>query len=85
MASPRLFRTHISYSLLPQSIKTSSCKIVYITRDARDVSVSLWHFMNTKILPEQGPFLFDEAFESFCNGVLLFGRFHEHVLNSILE
>ncbi|KAI8001955.1 Cytosolic sulfotransferase 17 [Camellia lanceoleosa] len=80
MASPRLFRTHISYSLLPQSFKTSSCKIVYITRDPKDVFVSLWHFMNTKIQPEQGPFPFDEAFESFCNGVHLFGPFHEHVL-----
>ncbi|KAL7211409.1 hypothetical protein ACSBR2_014301 [Camellia fascicularis] len=80
MASPRLFRTHISYSLLPESIKTSSCKIVYITRDPKDVFVSLWHFMNTQRSPEQGPFPFNEAFESFCNGFHSFAPFHEHVL-----
>ncbi|GMP71828.1 hypothetical protein CsSME_00030090 [Camellia sinensis var. sinensis] len=80
MASPRLFRTHISYSLLPESIKTSSCKIVYITRDPKDVFVSLWHFMNTQRSPEQGPFPFDDAFKSFCNGFHSFGPFHEHVL-----
>ncbi|GMP71826.1 hypothetical protein CsSME_00030088 [Camellia sinensis var. sinensis] len=80
MASPRLFQTYVSYSLLPESIKTSSCKIVYIIRDPKDVFVSLWHFMNTKRSPKQGPFPFDEAFESFCNSFHTFGPFHEHVL-----
>ncbi|CAL5412513.1 unnamed protein product [Camellia sinensis] len=76
----RLFRTHIAYSQLPESIKSSRCKIVYITRDPKDVFVSMWHFINTKRSSEQDPFPFDEAFESFCNGVYNFGPFHEHVL-----
>ncbi|KAL7242060.1 hypothetical protein ACSBR1_014604 [Camellia fascicularis] len=78
--STRLFRTHIAYSQLPESIKSSGCKIVYITRDPKDVFVSMWHFINTKRSSEQDPFPFDEAFESFCNGVSAFGPFHEHVL-----
>ncbi|XP_060178109.1 cytosolic sulfotransferase 12-like [Lycium barbarum] len=38
MASPRLFRTHLPYSKLPETIKSSSssCKLVYITRDPKD-------------------------------------------------
>ncbi|KAK5844384.1 hypothetical protein PVK06_000521 [Gossypium arboreum] len=32
MPSPRLFQTHVPYPMLPQSVKNSTCKIVYITR-----------------------------------------------------
>ncbi|EEF36445.1 cytosolic sulfotransferase 5 [Ricinus communis] len=75
MPSPRLFRTHIAYPLLSESIKNSACKIVYITRNPKDVFVSLWHFMNTKF-----SYPFDESFDKFCKGVHLFGPFHDHVL-----
>ncbi|XP_021658133.2 cytosolic sulfotransferase 12-like [Hevea brasiliensis] len=75
MPSPRLLRTHMPYSILPESIKDSACKIVYITRDPKDVFVSLWHFLNTRISCP-----LHEAFESFCNGVHPFGPFHDHVL-----
>ncbi|KAI8001124.1 Cytosolic sulfotransferase 15 [Camellia lanceoleosa] len=76
----RLFRTHIAYLQLPESIKSSGCRIVYITRAPKDLFVSMWHFINTKRSSEKDPFPFDEAFESFCNGVYAFGPFHEHVL-----
>ncbi|KAK9190416.1 hypothetical protein WN943_019021 [Citrus x changshan-huyou] len=36
MPSPRLFHTHLPYSALPESIKNSECKIVYITRNPSD-------------------------------------------------
>ncbi|KAF8378552.1 hypothetical protein HHK36_029895 [Tetracentron sinense] len=80
MPFPRLFRTHMPYHVLPESIKSSDCKIVYITRNPKDTFVSLWHFMNTTRTPEQGPFPMLEAFESFCNGVHAYGPFHDHVL-----
>ncbi|CAL5346343.1 unnamed protein product [Camellia sinensis] len=70
----------LSLTRINQDLKTSSCKIVYITRDPKDVFVSLWHFTNTQRSPEQGPFPFDDAFKSFCNGFHSFGSFHEHVL-----
>ena len=41
---PRVLGTHLPYSLLPESIKTSNCQIVYICREPKDVLVSLWHF-----------------------------------------
>ncbi|KMT15756.1 hypothetical protein BVRB_3g057330 [Beta vulgaris subsp. vulgaris] len=44
LPSPRLFYTHIPYASLPESIKTSSCKILYIARNPLDVIVSLYHF-----------------------------------------
>ncbi|KAG4172637.1 hypothetical protein ERO13_A11G008800v2 [Gossypium hirsutum] len=81
MVSPRLFRTHMAYPLLPESIKTSGCKIVYITRDPKDTFVSTCHFMNS-VIAARGvePWPMSEAFESFCKGVHTFGPFHDHVL-----
>ncbi|MBA0768697.1 hypothetical protein Gotri_017480, partial [Gossypium trilobum] len=78
MPSPRLFRTHIPYTSLPESVKTSACKIVYITRESRDPKdtfVSSWHFVNA----------FKNAYGSFCNGVHAAGPFHDHVLGSWRE
>ncbi|KAK6230766.1 hypothetical protein QUC31_002284 [Theobroma cacao] len=82
MPSPRLFRSLVPYPLLPESVKNSACKIVYITRDPKDVFVSMWHFMNSWTCTiGQGPWKMNEAFESFCRGVHAFGPFHDHVLS----
>ncbi|KAB1225440.1 Cytosolic sulfotransferase 5 [Morella rubra] len=80
MQSPRLFHTHLPYSALPESIKKSKCKTVYITRNPKDTFVSMWHFFNTRRTPEQGPYPLEDAFESFCNGVFHYGPFFDHVL-----
>ncbi|KAL5713765.1 hydroxyjasmonate sulfotransferase [Ranunculus cassubicifolius] len=79
-AHPRLFRTHVPYAVLPESVKKSDCKIVYIARNPKDTLVSLWHFMNSVRNPKEGPFPIDVLFEGFCNGVHTFGPFFDHVL-----
>ncbi|KAM7469343.1 hypothetical protein LguiA_007526 [Lonicera macranthoides] len=79
--SHRLFRTHMPYSMLPDSFKGSmGCKIVYITRDPKDSFVSFWHFLNAKRKQEEGPFPINEAFEELCDVVHPFGPFHDHVV-----
>ncbi|CAN0843630.1 Cytosolic sulfotransferase 5 [Linum grandiflorum] len=81
MASPRLLHTHLMYDTLPESIKKSSCRIVYITRNPKDTVVSLWHFLKSRMKPEQGPCPFDEeVVEGFCRGVVPSGPFFEHVV-----
>lgn len=80
MKSPRLFHTHLPYSAFPDSIKNSNCKIVYIARNPKDTLVSMWHFFNKLRTPEQGPYPFDKAFESFCKGISHFGPFFDHIL-----
>ncbi|CAJ2636411.1 cytosolic sulfotransferase 12-like protein [Trifolium pratense] len=80
LSLPRLFSTHIPYVLLPNSIKESSCKVVYLCRDPKDTFASLWHFSN-KVRPQcSEPLPLEESFEKFCRGVCLFGPFWEHVL-----
>ncbi|KAI8029359.1 Cytosolic sulfotransferase 5 [Camellia lanceoleosa] len=80
MPSPRLFRTHLPYKMLPESLRSSGCKMVYITRNPKDAFVSLWHFINSARTSEQGPFPLAETFNKFCNGVHACGPFHDHVL-----
>ncbi|KAJ4813775.1 Sulfotransferase [Rhynchospora pubera] len=76
---PRVLGTHVSYSMLPDSIKTSTSKIVYICRDPKDVLVSLWH-MVTKFEWFNKPFTFAKAFELFCEGRMPYGPVWDHVL-----
>ncbi|KAK9187485.1 hypothetical protein WN944_018881 [Citrus x changshan-huyou] len=81
MPSPRLFHTHLPYSALPESIKNSECKIVYITRNPSDTMVSGWHYFN-KILRRnnQDPYPFEKEYNNFCAGVHSYGPFFDHVL-----
>ncbi|OVA18524.1 Sulfotransferase domain [Macleaya cordata] len=80
--SPRLLATHVPYSSLPESIKNSNCKIVYICRNPKDNFISLWHFLRKwasrkgvdRLIP------LDEALDLYCNGVSPYGPFWDHEL-----
>ncbi|XP_058075780.1 cytosolic sulfotransferase 5-like [Magnolia sinica] len=80
IGSPRFFSTHAPYTSLPQSIKDSNCRIIYLCRNPRDVFISLWHFSN-KMRPEtQSPISLEDAFDLFCAGISWRGPFWDHVL-----
>jgi len=80
MSEPRLLSTHLPFPSLPQSITKSNCKIIYICRNPFDTFVSVWEFFN-KIKPVSSPeFIFDEAFEKYCNGIMGFGPWWSHML-----
>ncbi|XP_038719378.1 cytosolic sulfotransferase 12-like [Tripterygium wilfordii] len=80
LTPPRLFATHLPYVSLPESVKKSKCKIVYLCRNPKDTFVSLWHFTNRLRLKESGVNGLEEAFGKFCKGISLNGPFWEHVL-----
>ncbi|OIT01639.1 cytosolic sulfotransferase 17 [Nicotiana attenuata] len=79
-----LFATHLPYSLLPQSILDTDCKIVHICRESKDTFVSLWHFTKTikktfeelKDIPSNP---LEQQFENFCEGKSFCGPFWDHV------
>ncbi|KAG6711322.1 hypothetical protein I3842_05G046700 [Carya illinoinensis] len=77
-ASPRLLSTHMPYTLLPTSVKNSTCKIVYVYRNPKDTFVSLWHFMNRV---HSTTVSLEEAFDKFCRGMSPFGPYWDHVLS----
>ncbi|ERN18621.1 hypothetical protein AMTR_s00065p00163610 [Amborella trichopoda] len=76
----KLFSTHIPYSTLPEPLKDSGSRIIYISRNPRDAFVSLWHFSQKIQRGNSDPLTFEEAFEQFCEGKTAFGPFLEHVL-----
>ncbi|KAL2895293.1 Cytosolic sulfotransferase 17 [Bienertia sinuspersici] len=81
-AFPSLVCAHVPFPLLPECIKSdsSSCPIVYVCRDPKDVFVSLWHFTNKVRVKELPPLGIEEAFDLFCRGISPFGSYWDHVL-----
>ncbi|KAJ0104494.1 hypothetical protein Patl1_18946 [Pistacia atlantica] len=80
LPSPRIFATHTPFTLLPDSIQKSSCPIVYICRNPKDVLVSLCQFV-MKVKPKDLlPLSLEDAFEMFCEGISPCGSYWDHVL-----
>ncbi|XP_010476340.1 PREDICTED: cytosolic sulfotransferase 9-like [Camelina sativa] len=92
-SSPRMFSTHMPLHAIQEPLKESPCKIVYVCRNVKDVLVSLWHFFNAnkgvqwndfsqteKIIREED-YSFEAMFESFCNGVTVYGPSWDHALS----
>ncbi|KAL5974925.1 hypothetical protein ACLOJK_031601 [Asimina triloba] len=81
--SPALVSTHLTHSALPQSVKDSNCKIVYLCRNPRDVLVSRWYFASGIIAMDKAKsssISVEDAFEMFCAGFHLCGPYWEHLL-----
>ncbi|XP_031092936.1 flavonol sulfotransferase-like [Ipomoea triloba] len=74
-----LFHTHLAYSSLPEHIRSSSCRIVYVFRDPKDVFVSFWHFFNKLRPKESSSISLQEAFNQFSRGASPYGPYWDHV------
>lgn len=81
LKSPKLFGTHVPFSSLPNSIKDSKCKILYIARNPCDTLVSSWLFyQNVDDNEALKPDMLGQYFDMFCQGRIPFGPFEDHVL-----
>ncbi|KAK6119188.1 hypothetical protein DH2020_047062 [Rehmannia glutinosa] len=77
---PRLLGTHVPIGVLPDSVRDSKCKLVYMARNPFDTFVSAWHFI-AKLRPESlGPFSLEDAFDMYCRGAIGFGPYWDHML-----
>ncbi|KAJ8564487.1 hypothetical protein K7X08_000947 [Anisodus acutangulus] len=81
LTSPRLYSTHLPYVSLPESVKNTKCKIIYMCRNPKDIFVSLWHYISKLRSQESEMIPFEEAFDMFCNGFTMAGPFWDHVLS----
>ncbi|XP_056175985.1 cytosolic sulfotransferase 15-like [Syzygium oleosum] len=81
LVEPRLFQTHIPYPSLPECIKQSDCRIIYICRNPLDAVVSSWHF-NLEIAQsnDQLKWSLEEHFEIYCQGKMSFGPFWDQIM-----
>ncbi|KAK6469729.1 sulfotransferase 2B1-like [Huso huso] len=76
--SPRGIVTHLPYQLMPSSFSQSKAKVIYVTRNPKDVLVSSFHFHGMATFLED-PGTFEEFMEKFLAGKLLFGKWFDHV------
>ncbi|KAH8522674.1 hypothetical protein Peur_041177 [Populus x canadensis] len=78
---PRIFGCHSHYANLPESIRDSKCKVVYICRNPLDQIVSFFQFAHKFKLDDGTSLLsLDECYENICRGVLSQGPFWDNVL-----
>ncbi|XP_054792841.1 cytosolic sulfotransferase 12-like [Prosopis cineraria] len=87
-SSPRLFAAHLPHLPLPESVKSSRCKIVYLCRNPKDVLVSYWHFTSPFFKTESqaaSNVVDEDLFEKFCQGKNPFGPFWDHILGYYKE
>ncbi|KAK6128639.1 hypothetical protein DH2020_037629 [Rehmannia glutinosa] len=76
----RILATHIPYQILGDVLNSSDCKVVYVTRNPKDTLISLWHFVQKSKSFGDDPWELEVAVDQFCNGIVLFGSYYDHVL-----
>ncbi|KAM4040982.1 amine sulfotransferase-like isoform 1-T2 [Anomaloglossus baeobatrachus] len=76
--SPRLFSSHLPYYLLPKDLRFRMGKIIYVSRNPKDVLVSFYHFYNMN--PRLKCKIDWEIFiDLFISGKVLSGSWFDHV------
>jgi len=78
MTERRLLKTHLPYHLLPGGLPSSGAKILYVSRDVRDVCVSYYHF-SRMVNYEMYRGTFSEYRDAFMRGTVMNGPYREHV------
>ncbi|XP_012528038.2 sulfotransferase 1C4 [Monomorium pharaonis] len=75
--SPRFIKSHMPLELLP-TVVNSTCKIIYVARNPRDVVVSWYNFQKTLV-----HFQYQGTFEQFCDNFMnnhtLWSPYWEHI------
>ncbi|XP_037548824.1 sulfotransferase family 5A, member 1 [Nematolebias whitei] len=75
---PRVLTTHLPHHLLGPALQASKARVIYVSRNPKDVLVSFYHFHNmANFLPEAGSF--QEFLDQFLEGKLHYGSWFEHI------
>ncbi|XP_022079122.1 sulfotransferase 4A1-like isoform X1 [Acanthaster planci] len=79
LPSPRYIKSHLPYGLLPEGVRNKECKVIYITRNPKDVMCSFYDFHRTvRMVHYKGTF--HQFFYRFINNKLGYGSYFRHVL-----
>lgn len=77
--TPRVITTHLPYHLLGPALQGSKAKVIYVSRNPKDVVVSFYHFHKmANFFPEAGSF--PEFLNRFLEGTLPYGSWFDHVI-----
>uniref|UniRef100_A0A5F8GIB2 Sulfotransferase n=1 Tax=Monodelphis domestica TaxID=13616 RepID=A0A5F8GIB2_MONDO len=78
MPSPRLISSHLPIQLFPRNFFNSKAKVIYISRNPRDVLVSFYHYSKIAghLKDPENP---DQFFQDFLDGKIQFGSWFDHI------
>ncbi|XP_077375582.1 sulfotransferase family 5A, member 1 [Festucalex cinctus] len=78
LSQPRIITTHLPHRMLAAALRGSKAKVIYVSRNPKDVLVSFYHFHKmANFLPDSGSF--QEFFNTFLEGTVHFGSWFDHV------
>uniref|UniRef100_A0A8D2HQ01 Sulfotransferase n=1 Tax=Urocitellus parryii TaxID=9999 RepID=A0A8D2HQ01_UROPR len=76
--SPRLLSSHLPIQLFPKAFFSTKAKVIYLSRNPRDVVVSFYHY--SKIARQlKDPGTPDQFLENFLKGEVQFGSWFDHI------
>ncbi|XP_053919894.1 amine sulfotransferase-like [Cuculus canorus] len=78
LPSPRILATHLPYYLVPRGLRNKRARIIYITRNPKDVMISYYHFSKYIKTLEEIPDL-NIFMERFLSGKVLASSWLDHV------
>ncbi|XP_006816238.1 sulfotransferase 4A1-like [Saccoglossus kowalevskii] len=80
MKSPRLIKSHLPYKLLPLGVRQNHCKVIYVSRNPKDVMCSFYDFHRmVRMVNYKGTF--NQFFHRFLNNKLAYGSYFDHTLD----
>ncbi|XP_061566089.1 sulfotransferase family 5A, member 1 [Cololabis saira] len=75
---PRVITTHLPHHLLGPALQGSKARVIYVSRNPKDVVVSFYHFHNmANFLPKADSF--PEFLNRFLESTLHFGSWFDHI------
>ncbi|XP_060094441.1 amine sulfotransferase-like [Heteronotia binoei] len=75
--SPRLFATHLPYYLVPRGLRNKRAKVIYVSRNPKDVFISYYHFTRLSARIEAAED-FGSFMEKFLAGDVLASSWLDH-------
>ncbi|XP_035258669.1 amine sulfotransferase-like [Anguilla anguilla] len=76
--SPRLFCSHLQEHLVPRGLREKKGKVIYVTRNPKDVLISYFHFSHFMRKLEKHKNL-DEMLDKYISGWTIGGSWFDHV------
>ncbi|KAL3862326.1 hypothetical protein ACJMK2_008303 [Sinanodonta woodiana] len=77
---PRVFHSHLRFNQLPDSFLKRKGKIIYILRNPKDVSVSLYNFVQKEGRMKYSG-AWNDCFQLFVSGKVGYSSWFDHVLS----